>query len=609
MATVYSLVCWGGKDGKTVTMTIASPCVVSLANHGLRDGTGVVFSTTGALPTGITAGTTYYSRSTATGTFNLYDTAAHAIAGGSTGIVNTSGSQSGTHTAKGAYYLGLVDKSRWTTDSVERIYASVYAWTTARKAVLDAAPTLDDEVCEVGEAFTEVHTNTVVLSLSCKTQTVTSNVDGVRSSAWHGGILGKGYVLQASASPAMQFNEYSRVVDGISVNIGNTAGRIGIVIGTLSHGAAVKNCIIYSDSPGTGQKGITDSVGSTISNNIICNIGGTGVYVTVGQGSLVHNNIVCKCTIGFDAPTTSQGLFYNNIAVGNGTNWGAWPAYAVTKSVCNIGELTDVATITTDYAGGAPTYITFSTKHNRLVNQPIMFSTTGTLPTVSGVPLSTTTIYYVKAKVDSTRLTITTTVGGTALTFDGNGTGTHTSTLVWSTNGAEKYVDMATPGNVFMDYANNDFRAAASGYTPNAAAKQVNGGYAVSDGVTVDMFGAVRPNYESATYPDNLWDAGPFEFDHGEGLAPSAVNIAITGMASGSEIAIYKASDMSVILAPQSTTGSYSGTYTYTGDTNIIVRVRKGTAATRYLPYEYAGTITSTGFQLVVSQIPDTIAQ
>ena len=80
MATVYSLVCWGGKDGKTVTMTIASPCVVSLANHGLRDGTGVVFSTTGALPTGVTAGVTYYAKSTASGTFNLYDTSAQAMA-------------------------------------------------------------------------------------------------------------------------------------------------------------------------------------------------------------------------------------------------------------------------------------------------------------------------------------------------------------------------------------------------------------------------------------------------------------------------------------------------------------------------------------------------
>ena len=68
MATVYSLVCWGGRTGKTVTLSIASPCVVTSTNHGLRDGTGLVFSTTGALPTGITAGTTYYAKSTAANT-------------------------------------------------------------------------------------------------------------------------------------------------------------------------------------------------------------------------------------------------------------------------------------------------------------------------------------------------------------------------------------------------------------------------------------------------------------------------------------------------------------------------------------------------------------
>ena len=156
---------------------------------------------------------------------------------------------------------------------------------------------------------------------------------------------------------------------------------------------------------------------------------------------------------------------------------------------------------------------------------------------------------------------------------------------------------------MFADYAGNDFRPASS------SSPQVESGAPIFEGLESDITGAVRPNYVSATHPDEAWDIGPFEFDHGEGLAPTTVNISITGMASGSEIAIYKASDMSVILAPQSTTGSYSGTYTYTGDTNIIVRVRKGTAATRYLPYEYAGTITSTGFQLVVSQIPDTIAQ
>ena len=101
MATVYGLVCWGGRTGKTVTLTIASPCVVTSTNHGLRDGTGLVFSTTGALPTGITAGTTYYARSTAANTFNLYDTEAHAKdTANTTGRINTSGTQSGTQTAQ-----------------------------------------------------------------------------------------------------------------------------------------------------------------------------------------------------------------------------------------------------------------------------------------------------------------------------------------------------------------------------------------------------------------------------------------------------------------------------------------------------------------------------
>ena len=47
MATVNSLVCWGGRTGKTVTLTIASPCVVTSTNHGLRDGTGLVLAAEG----------------------------------------------------------------------------------------------------------------------------------------------------------------------------------------------------------------------------------------------------------------------------------------------------------------------------------------------------------------------------------------------------------------------------------------------------------------------------------------------------------------------------------------------------------------------------------
>lgn len=84
--------------GGTITMSIADPCVVTRSAHTLRNGTPVKFSTSGTLPTGITAGTIYWTYSTGANTFNLYDTYANAIAGGTTGRVATSGSQSGTHT-------------------------------------------------------------------------------------------------------------------------------------------------------------------------------------------------------------------------------------------------------------------------------------------------------------------------------------------------------------------------------------------------------------------------------------------------------------------------------------------------------------------------------
>ena len=77
----------------TVTISIASPAVVTLSNHDLTPGQAISFSTTGALPTGITAGRTYFviATSIADGSFLFSETR-----GGS--AVNTSGTQSGTHT-------------------------------------------------------------------------------------------------------------------------------------------------------------------------------------------------------------------------------------------------------------------------------------------------------------------------------------------------------------------------------------------------------------------------------------------------------------------------------------------------------------------------------
>jgi hypothetical protein len=75
-----------------VTMTIASPSVVTLASHGLSVGDTVTFYTSGTLPTGITSGTNYYVLSAPTSdTFTFSDSVNGSV-------IATSGTQSGTHT-------------------------------------------------------------------------------------------------------------------------------------------------------------------------------------------------------------------------------------------------------------------------------------------------------------------------------------------------------------------------------------------------------------------------------------------------------------------------------------------------------------------------------
>jgi len=76
-----------------ITVTIATPGVVTYVAHGMVANDAFEFATTGALPTGITAGTTYYVSATGltADTFQF-----SATAGGAS--INTTGSQSGVHT-------------------------------------------------------------------------------------------------------------------------------------------------------------------------------------------------------------------------------------------------------------------------------------------------------------------------------------------------------------------------------------------------------------------------------------------------------------------------------------------------------------------------------
>lgn len=90
----------------TCTITTASPAVVSLTAHDLVEGDAIYFTTTGALPTGLSANTTYYVKSTGNAnTFQVSLTRTSSATAFTAGTaVNTTVAGSGTHTVVKAPY-------------------------------------------------------------------------------------------------------------------------------------------------------------------------------------------------------------------------------------------------------------------------------------------------------------------------------------------------------------------------------------------------------------------------------------------------------------------------------------------------------------------------
>jgi hypothetical protein len=91
-ATLFMSYTMGASIG-TGTVTIASPAVFTKTAHGLIVGDPIYFTTTGALPTGLIASTVYYVISAGLTADNFE---VSTVPGGA--AVNTSGTQSGTHT-------------------------------------------------------------------------------------------------------------------------------------------------------------------------------------------------------------------------------------------------------------------------------------------------------------------------------------------------------------------------------------------------------------------------------------------------------------------------------------------------------------------------------
>jgi hypothetical protein len=323
MAQIFSLICWGGKDGKSVTFTDAGD-VVNLTNHGLRDGTGVVFTDNGnTLPTGLSKDTTYYAKQGADANkFTLWDVTL-------TTQVTFSGTGSGTHKVKSAYYVGLSDKSRWTYDvagtPTEFIFDSLENWNTHRTTTVPAS-SLDSEVAELGMAMYEHLSGVLSITVPAAIITITSSINGVRTPAYHYGVLDAGYVVVRSlgASSATAGVPYRGVYDGFTIKHTNGGyNPSGLSVGLM---ATARYMVVIGVRT---QSGYGISAGSAGAKAEFCvSVGFTSGYeITYGTAAqTIQNCIATKNTTGFSAVGSSghSGFFYNNISVGNiTTNWGA----------------------------------------------------------------------------------------------------------------------------------------------------------------------------------------------------------------------------------------------------------------------------------------------
>lgn len=235
-----------------------------------------------------------------------------------------------------------------------------------------------------------------------------SNMRNLNSS-YYPGVAYVNYRRQSSTinSSTNQFNAGSH-----SVDLGN---NIGWYFGTFVMGEP----LYYAQSP-AGLNYILDNDGNILKQDSVNGTSFTDLPGRYGLGSggiaywnnylvVFGDGLIEFCGDG----TGDSTIIYSN-----------W-------NKNNLGAAHNTSTVSTNFAGFATrlffltsTYLLYNLPRFQ-VNDPVTFTTTGTLPS----PLVVGTTYYILSiDVSNNYITLSTSVGGSAITFTDNGTGTHTIT-------------------------------------------------------------------------------------------------------------------------------------------------------------------------------------
>lgn len=384
MATVYSLICWGGKDGKSVTVSSTTD-LVTLTNHGLRNAKGVAF-VSGTLPTvsgtALALNTTYYAKNISTSTFELYYESSLT-----TKINFTSNGSS--LVLKGAYYQALSDKSRWTTGT-ERIYDGLTAWNTGRSG----ASAFDHEIAELGENFDDIISNAgLTINIPSAATTITSLVDGVRSTAYHAGLLDEGFVVRrldgSGGGTCLAMSKPRSTVDGFSVRmLGSNYNPNGLDLSNVLSSAY--RMILMGRGGSTNGTGMSIGAATSVAQHCLVIGWNNGINVLYGQQALGLFNCISAKNSGTGITSSGSsgvtGYFYNNISVGNTTNWGAVTGFTGASNNAGVsgnspwvtGGGSTITLATTDFASwGSSSWATTDDYSPALITSPQV--NTGTL--------------------------------------------------------------------------------------------------------------------------------------------------------------------------------------------------------------------------------------
>jgi hypothetical protein len=399
----------------------------------------------------------------------------------------------------------LADTSRWGT----RIYDGIATWNTGRAG----ASAFDVEIAEIGEAFTEIATADLSISVPSAQNRIETKINGARTAGFHYGkvpetlaslTLAHGYVYYATAATTsiLQLTRQRDTLDGIGVAWAGSTSRNLLDLGA--------RCAAYHSMVTcvAGNFGIGCIIRSAFAELVGCVLYrlATGVSLPTSQaGLLVASNTITNCSTGLSSGSTTLGYYYNNLLTGT------WPT--------------------------APT------------------------------------------------------------SFVGSGNSGATGASPWTSAGGTSAIVNTTD---FVDYANRDFRPASN------ASPQVDAGVAYYGYPTLDVTGGIeRPAYNNGGA--EYIDIGAYEFDKGFGPHPATCALTLTNVVAGSSVLIVSQDGGTVHYNGTSAGSTFNQTITLYGDSRDQwrIRVRKGTTAAYYQPWETLLTATAAGASIYVAQVPD----